>query len=137
MAKYVAEMTIKALNSVGKVIKGARVLIMGLSYKEDVADIRETPVRGIIKELKEYEVDISGYDPLLDNIGQEFGIRIVSKLEEIKVDAVILTVAHTALRRITPDKLKDIMNDKPILIDVRGFFDSAELAAKGVHYRTL
>ncbi len=137
MAKHVAEMTIKALNSVGKVIKGARVLIMGLTYKEDVADIRETPVRGIIEGLKEYEVDVSGYDPLLNDIGQEFGIRIVSKLEEIKVDAIILTVAHTALRRITPDKLKDIMNDRPILIDVRGFFDSAELAAKGFYYRTL
>ena len=52
MPRHVAEMTVKALNDVGKVIKGSRVLIMGLTYKENVADIRETPVKEIIKELQ-------------------------------------------------------------------------------------
>ncbi len=51
-----AEMTIKALNDVSKVIKGSKVLILGLTYKENVPDTRETPVRGIIKELKEYGI---------------------------------------------------------------------------------
>ncbi len=75
MPKHVAEMTIKALNNVGKVIKGSKVLIMGLTYKENVADTRETPVKGIIQELKEYGVDIFGYDPLLNDIEHEFGIK--------------------------------------------------------------
>lgn len=68
-------MTIKALNNVSKVIKGSKVLILGLTYKENVPDTRETPVRGIIKELKEYGVDIYGYDPLLNDIEHEFGIK--------------------------------------------------------------
>ena len=68
-------MTIKALNNVGKVIKGSKVLIMGLTYKENVADTRETPVKEIIKELKEYGVELYGYDPLLNNIETEFGIK--------------------------------------------------------------
>lgn len=68
-------MTIKALNDVSKVIKGSKVLIIGLTYKENVADTRETPVKEIIKELKEYGVDIYGYDPLLDDIEHEFGIK--------------------------------------------------------------
>ncbi len=77
MPKHIVEMTIKALNDVGKVIKDSRVLIMGLTYRENVADTRETPVKEIIKELKEYGVEILGYDPLLNNIEQEFGIKAV------------------------------------------------------------
>ncbi len=52
MHKYVAEMAINGLNKVGKVIKGSNVLIMGLTYKEDVADIRESPVENMVQELK-------------------------------------------------------------------------------------
>lgn len=138
MPKHIAEMTIKALNNVGKVIKGSRVLIMGLTYKENVADTRETPVVEIIRELKEYGVEVFGYDPLLDNIEDEFGIKAVSNFEQIpKVAGVILAVAHKTFQEITVDKLRDIMSDKPVLIDVRGFFDSKEVLEKGFYYRTL
>jgi len=63
--KHVAEMAIKGLNEVGKVIKGSKVLIMGLTYKENVPDTRESPVREMVKELKEFGVNVYGYDPLL------------------------------------------------------------------------
>jgi len=96
MPKHVAEMTIKALNDVGKVIKGSRVLIMGLTYKENVADVRETPVKGIIEELKEFGIEIYGYDPLLSDIEDEFSIKMVKDLAKIKADAFILAVAHDA-----------------------------------------
>jgi len=78
MPKHVAEMTVKALNDAGKVIKGSRVLIMGLTYKENVADIRETPAKEIIRELREYGVDIFGYDPLVDGVAAEFAIKAYS-----------------------------------------------------------
>ena len=138
MPKYVAEMTIKALNEVGKVIKGSRVLIMGLTYKENVPDTRKTPAKGIIKELKEYGVDIFGYDPLLSNIRDEFGIKGVSNFEEVpKVDGIIVAVAHEAFKEITLDKLKGVMNASPILIDVRGVFDGEEAERKELHYCSL
>jgi len=138
MPKYVAEMTIKALKNVGKVIKGSKVLIMGLTYKEDVADTRETPVKGIIRELKKSGTKIFGYDPLLDGIEEEFGIEVAPGLGKVpKVDVVILAVAHKAFQKFTVDKLRGIMSDRPILIDVRGFFDSREAVEKGFYYRTL
>jgi len=144
MPEYVAEMTIKALNEVGKVIKGSKVLIMGLTYKENVADTRETPVKGIIKGLKGYSVEIFGYDPLLDNIEQEFGIKpypaspITHHSSPITpVDAVILAVAHDAFKEITLDELRGMMNANPILIDIRGFFDNKQVLQKGFYYRTL
>lgn len=137
MPKHIAEMAIKALNNVGKVIKASKILIMGLTYKEDVADIRETPARGLIKELKEYGAELFGYDPLLKDAEDEFGIQVIPNLEEIKVDCVILAVVHKAFRELTVNRLKGIMNDKPILIDVRGFFDSQEITDKEFYYLTL
>lgn len=138
MPKHVAEITIKALNSVGKVIKGTKVLIMGLTYKENVADTRETPVKDMIKELREYGVDIFGYDPLLATPEDEFEIKVVRSLAEApKVDGIILAVAHDAFKNITLDKLKDIMNDSPVLIDTRRFFDGRQATQKGFYYKTL
>jgi len=73
MPKHVAEMAIKGLNEVSKVIKGSKVLIMGLTYKENVLDTRESPVKEMVKELKEFGVDVYGYDPLLSR--EEIGFR--------------------------------------------------------------
>jgi len=145
MPRQIADMTIKALNNVGKVIKGSKVLIMGLTYKENVADTRETPVKEIIKELQEYSVDIYGYDPLLSNIEQEFGIKAYefrlstndSRPASDLFDCAILAVTHNAFKNITLDELKGSMNANPVLIDVRGFFDERQAKQRGLLYRTL
>jgi UDP-N-acetyl-D-galactosamine dehydrogenase len=141
MAKHVAEMTIKALNNAGKVIKDSKVLIMGLTYKENVPDTRETPVKEVIKELKEYGVDTFGYDPVLANAEDEFGIQILKSLKQAtKFDAIILAVAHDAFKengKINLDGLKAIMNRRPVLIDVRRCLDGGKALEKGFYYRTL
>lgn len=138
MPKHIAEMAIKALNDVGKVIKGAKVLIMGLTYKENVADTRQTPAKDIIKELDAYGVEILGYDPLLNNIGQEFGIKALRNIEQAKgIDCIILTAAHDAFKQLTLYQLKQIMNNNPILIDVRGLFNQEQATRHGFHYRCL
>lgn len=142
MPEYVMEMTIKALNSVGKVIKGSRVLIMGLTYKEDVADTRESPVKVIIKELGEYGVEVMGFDPLIDveDFHREFNIRLFDNLKEVrkvKVDAVILAVAHSSFKKLSLADLKEMQNKNPILIDVRGAFDADEAKDAGFYYQTL
>jgi len=138
MPKHVAEMTIKALNNVGKVIKGSRILIMGLTYKENIPDTRESPVKRMIQELKEFGAEICGYDSLLDSIEDEFAITVVRGLEEIqRVDAVIVTVAHDRFRDVKLRELREVMNDKPILIDVRQTFDRNEAEKEGFYYLTL
>jgi len=138
MPDYVTELAIKGLINTGKIVKGARVLIMGLSYKQDVADTRESPAGKIINRLGEYGVKVVGYDPLLDDIDGEFGIESVPGLESLQgIDCVIITVAHSAFRNIKADTLKGIMNDKPVLIDVRGVFNEEDMTGKGFHYRTL
>ncbi|MFC2010271.1 nucleotide sugar dehydrogenase [Chloroflexota bacterium] len=137
MPEYVARLTIQALQETGKAVKGSRTLIMGLTYKENVADTRETPARGIIAELKKNGLEIIGFDPLPENT-EEFGVKVISKLEEVtEVNAVILAVGHTAFREITLDILKNMMTEQPVLIDIRRFFNAEEAAEKGFHYRSL
>ncbi|HUV56835.1 MAG TPA: nucleotide sugar dehydrogenase [Dehalococcoidales bacterium] len=142
MPRYIAEITMKALNEVGKVIKGSRVLIMGLAYKENVADIRESPVKGMIKELKEYGVEITGFDPLLNGaeLEDEFGIRLLKDWEEvkkIKADGIILAVAHSPFCKLKLSDLKQVQNSSPVLIDVRQVFDAEEAKRAGFYYKTL
>lgn len=142
MPRYIAEITMKALNEVGKVIKGSRVLIMGLAYKENVADIRESPVKGMIKELKEYGVEIAGFDPLLNGaeLEDEFGIRLLKDWEEvkkIKADGIILAVAHSPFCKLKLSDLKQVQNSSPVLIDVRQVFDAEEAKRAGFYYKTL
>jgi UDP-N-acetyl-D-galactosamine dehydrogenase len=144
MGKHVAEMTIKALNEAGKVIKDSRVLIMGLTYKENVADTRETPVKQVIKELKGYGIDIFGYDPMLDTAEAEaeFDIKILKSMEQAgNFDGIILAVAHDIFKEAGPDisldRLTSVTSKKPVLIDVKRCFDSTKARQKGFYYRTL
>jgi len=131
MPKHVAEMAIKGLNEVGKVIKGSKVLIMGLTYKENVADTRESPVRETVKELKEFGIDVYGYDPMLSRKEIEgFGVKVLGNLG-VKVDCVIVAVAHDEFKKIKLGDVKKFMNDAPVLVDVRSMFDDEEAKRKG------
>jgi UDPglucose 6-dehydrogenase/UDP-N-acetyl-D-galactosamine dehydrogenase len=141
MSKHVAEMAIKGLNEVGKVIKGSKVLIMGLTYKENVPDTRESPVREMVKELKEFGVEVYGYDPLLSKEEiEQFGVKALNELnvKNEKMDCVIVAVAHDEFRKTGMEDIMRMMNDKPVLIDVRGMVDG-EGAAKeeGFYYKRL
>jgi UDPglucose 6-dehydrogenase/UDP-N-acetyl-D-galactosamine dehydrogenase len=137
MPKHVAEMAIKGLNEVGKVIKGSKVLIMGLTYKENVADTRVSPVREMLKELKEFGIKIYGYDPLLSKEEiKQFGVKAIDNLN-VRVDCVIVAVAHDEFKQMKLEDLARMMNDNPVLIDVRGMFNGEEAKRKRFYYRGL
>ena len=137
MSKHVAELTIKALNEAGKIINGSKILIMGLTFKENVEDTRESPIKETIKELKEYKCDLYGYDPLLTKEEIEsFGILAVDAFNGIKVDCFIVTVMHDEFKEISTDQFKTASRDKqPILIDVRGYYRKTK--ESGFFYYTL
>lgn len=144
MGKHVAEITIKALNEARKVIKGSRILIMGLTYKENVPDTRETPIKQVIKELQAYGINVFGYDPLLaaEEAEEEYGIKILDNLErEGNLDGIILAVAHDAFwesrQEINLDKLVSITDERPVLVDVKRCIDGTKARQTGFYYRTL
>jgi len=121
MPRHVAEMAIKGLNDAGKVIKGSKVLIMGLTYKENVPDTRESPAREMVKALQEYRVDVYGYDPLLSREEIEgFGVKAQEELDGAKPDCVILAVAHEQFRVLGEGELAKTIKDCPVVVDVKG-----------------
>ncbi len=123
MPKHVAEIAIKALNNAGKVIKGSRVLVMGCTYKENVADARESPIRDVIRELREYGIEVLGYAPLTTEGTDHWDIKLLPRLEDAKdIDCIILNVAHDIFKSVALDDLRRVMNAHPILIDIPGFF---------------
>ncbi len=99
MGAYVANQTIKCMNKKGLVVKDANILILGITFKENCPDIRNTKVVDIYHTLKEYTGNITIYDPWADaeHVRKEYGVEIVSKLSTLNAqlyDAVILAVAH-------------------------------------------
>ncbi|MFW6047828.1 MAG: nucleotide sugar dehydrogenase [Candidatus Natronoplasma sp.] len=138
MPKHVAELCIKGLNEAGKVIKDSKVLVMGLTYKENVSDTRKSPARDMIKELKEYGIDIYGHDPLLDEEAvSSFDVKPLDELKGIRFDCIIFTVAHDEFKELSIDNLKDISSDNPLLVDIRRMFSKNLVEEEGFLYRTL
>jgi len=90
-----------------------------------------------VKELKEFGVEAYGYDPLLskEEIGG-FGVNALDNLNA-KMDGVIVAVAHDEFKKMKLGEIKKFMNDKPVLIDVRGMFDEAAAKGKEFYYRGL
>jgi len=140
MGKYVAENTVKQLIKADKQIKGARVLIMGLTFKEDVPDTRNTKVVDIVRELREYgiEVFVSDYMADREEVYNEYGIELVEYGEVSNVDAIVLAVCHRQYREITLDMLMDKYSEgTKVLIDVKGMYPPKDAIAKGFLYWSL
>lgn len=134
MGKHVAERTVKRMIRAGATVKGARVLILGFTFKENVPDIRNTKVVDIRTELREYGVEVDVCDPhgSDDEVEREYGFRMVAHPEG-EYDAVVLAVKHRALvESLTPDRLAALFGSRPkVVMDLKGFFPKAELEAAG------
>ena len=127
MGKYIAEKTIKLMIKKGQVIKGANVLIMGLTFKENCPDIRNTKVVDIIAELEEYGANIDVYEPWIDEKDKDYyDYNFISNpLENTKkYKAVIVAVGHDEFKAISSEQYNELMNDEKILIDVKAILDN-------------
>jgi UDPglucose 6-dehydrogenase/UDP-N-acetyl-D-galactosamine dehydrogenase len=135
MPKYICLTIVKSLSKVGKVINGSNVLIMGLTYKENVPDIRGTLVKEVVKELKEFDINVFGYDPLLtkDEV-KELEVMPLDESDNIKFDCIIVATAHNEFKKMKLDNILKMVNEKPVLIDVKGIFSKEEAEKKGFYY---
>ncbi len=142
MGKYIADTTVKQLIRADKAVKGARVLVLGLTFKENVPDIRNTKVVDIINELKEFQVEVAVHDPVADTdeAHNEYGIELQS-LEGIgPVDAVVLAVAHDAFAGMSCSQFQQLCshgNGRGVVIDVKAVLDGPQIAASGLSYWAL
>lgn len=123
MGAYVANQTIKCMNKKGIIVKDAKFLILGITFKENCPDIRNTKVVDIYHTLKEYTDDITVLDPWAnpEKTLHEYNIQIEKNLDdEAKYDAIILAVAHKEFLSID---LKKHLNDNGVIYDVKGILD--------------
>ncbi len=137
MGKYIAENTVKQLIRADKQIKGARVLILGFTFKENVPDTRNTRVIDIVEELGEYGIEIYVSDPVADKEEalREYGLNI-GELEDIDgVDAVIMAVSHKEYGNMNLEEIKKKFRDgRHVLIDVKGVYDPEKAKEAGYLY---
>lgn len=141
MGKYVASEIIKKMIKAKQEIDGARVAILGLTFKENVADVRNTKIIDIVDELKEYGVEILVYDPVADveDVYREYGIELVAKEELHDLDCVVLAVPHDVfLEQFPLEKIEELFrNDKKVFVDIKSVYDRKECQARGLHYWSL
>jgi UDP-N-acetyl-D-galactosamine dehydrogenase len=142
MGKHVAEQTVKKLIMQDKPVKGSRVLVLGLTFKENCPDVRNTKVVDIVLELKEYGVEVLVHDPMADAevTKHEYGLDLVDLEGLAAVDGVVWAVAHSAFDDITPKRLKDLCGNahgSGVVMDVKGVLTRDAVEAVGLGYWSL
>lgn len=119
MGAYVAEQTVKCMNKKGVMVKDANILIMGITFKENCPDIRNTKVVDIYHTLRDYTPNIIVYDPWAnaDDVRHEYGLEIINEFPDKKFDAVILAVAH---REFLEVDVRNLVGENGVVYDVKG-----------------
>jgi len=126
MSKLIADKTIKYMVKANKNLNGSNVLILGVTFKENCPDMRNTKVVDIIKELEEFECSVDVYDYWVDKSDKESkNLNFLDKLplNSNKYDAIIIAVAHDKFKEITKEQYKSMSKGEPIIIDVKGIVD--------------
>ena len=141
MGRYVAESAVKEMIKAGQAPKNSNVVILGLTFKENCPDTRNSKVDDIIKSLNEYGITPIIVDPWASerDAMHEYGVTL-TKLEDVKdADCIIAAVAHDEFKALTLDELKvlyraDLSDREKVLLDVKGIYSVADLKASGVSY---
>lgn len=140
MGEFVADAVIKKLILADKVVKKAKVVILGITFKENCPDTRNSKVIDIIKRLKEYGNEPIVYDPLADknDVKEEYGIDLVD-IEDIKdADCLVFAVAHDEFKNMSFDQMDALFgnfsNNEKIIIDVKSIFDKKAIEERGYSY---
>ena len=121
MAAHVAQRVVKLLARRRIHIAGARMLVLGLAFKENCPDLRNTRVADMIAELAGYDAQVDVYDPFADDdeARREYGIEMLSRLDGEKYDAVILAVAHTLFLELGADGIRALVKPGGVVFDVK------------------
>jgi UDP-N-acetyl-D-galactosamine dehydrogenase len=136
MGAYVASEIVKLMNVRGMKVAGARVLVLGLTFKENCPDLRNSKVVDIIAELQDYGIRVQVADPLADpaEAMHEYGVELVPFAELEPADALVVAVAHREYRDLPVEALRSLMNGAPVLVDVKGIYDRGAVEAAGMQF---
>jgi len=135
---FVAQKVVKLLIKAGKVVQNSKVLVMGITFKENVPDARNSKVADLIKELEEYGIQVSVYDPVADpkEVERYYGINLMKALKEnAPYDGIVVAVKHKEFLNLKPEHFKEIAKENPVLVDVKGIYPKEELAKEFIYWR--
>ena len=129
MGAYVANQTVKCMNKKGVLVKDAKILILGITFKENCPDIRNTKVVDIYHTLQEYTGNITVCDPWAtpERVKKEYGIDVVREIPADKFDAVILAVAHREFQGVD---VRSLVGEGGVVYDVKGVLDRDQVDAR-------
>jgi len=129
MGAYVASQLVKAMTKRCIQVQGARILVMGLTFKENCPDLRNTRVVDIIQELGEYSVRVDVYDPWVDaeSAKNEYGIELVTDLSEGDYDGIVLAVGHRQFAEMGLDAIRALGRPQHVLYDLKYLFDANDV----------
>ena len=133
MAKFVAEKTVKSMIAAGCYVKGARVNVLGLTFKENCADLRNSKVADIVAELQSYGVEVHVHDPIAASADayREYGIELQAWEYLPRADAIVAAVPHQVLLDLPIGELQSKLAPRGCFIDVKSAFDLRPLAQAG------
>lgn len=137
MGKYIAERAVKILIGADKKVYHARIAVLGITFKEDVPDLRNTKVIDIIKELNSYGIDVQVHDPLADpqEAMQYYDIELKPLESFSPVDAVIVAVMHSEYRKLGLSRIANLCSDgSPIVFDLKAMFSPKDAVKEKIAY---
>ena len=136
MGEYAGKKTVEFLSQAGVNIPKAKVTLLGLTFKEDCPDLRNSRVQDIVNELKRYSIEVQLHDPQAsaNEVEELYGQPTVALEKLKKSDAVILAVSHREYRELTLSKVSELLGEQKILLDLKGVFDRKEAEEKGFTY---
>lgn len=134
MGKFIAQRAVKEIIHAGHSVLGCVVTVLGLTFKEDCPDLRNSKVIDIIRELQDYGINVQVCDPLADagEAVHEYGVTLTAPEDLKPAVAVVAAVAHKEYRQWSAETMCRFMGKNPVLIDVKGMYDHRAMAAAGI-----
>ena len=122
MGKYVASEVVKLMVQKDIKVKGAKILVLGITFKENCPDVRNTKTVDVINNLKSYATQVTVFDPWAspEEVKHEYNLVTTKEMPNGKYDAVVLTVAHKEFSKIS---CRELLNTNGVLYDVKGFLN--------------
>ncbi|WP_035276609.1 nucleotide sugar dehydrogenase [Desulforegula conservatrix] len=136
MGKFIAEKTVKRMIAQGINIKNARVTVMGLTFKEDCPDLRNSKVVDIINELESYGIKVQVHDPISDQVEAEhyYGVKLTAWENLEKADAMVFAVAHRPYKEMQTETMKEKVAENGVIIDVKSIFNQEKIERAGLDF---
>jgi UDP-N-acetyl-D-galactosamine dehydrogenase len=133
MGKYVAEQTIKQMITADIPVKGSSVVVLGMTFKENCPDLRNSKVIDVVRELKAYGVNVHVHDPIAnsDECEHEYGVKLTPWDQLPTAQALVAAVSHHEYREMGLKEVTSKLVRKGVFVDVKSSYETAELSELG------